>query len=98
MAYSTSNPPKLLMPSFTNVSGESSVWTYSTTDAATTVDTSGYITNGGALGMKAGDIVLVTVTGTGAITSHRVVSVSATAPGAVDLGDGTAVGSSTNSD
>lgn len=98
MAYSTSNPPRLITPSFTNVSGECSIWSYSTADTAATVDTSGYITNGGALGMKVGDLVLVTVTGTGVITSHRVVSVSATAPGAVDLGDGTAIGATTNTD
>lgn len=98
MAYSTSTPPRLLLPSFTDESGESSLWTYSTADTAATVDTTGYITNGGALGMKVGDIVLVTVTGTGVITSHRVVTVSATAPGAVDLGDGTTIGSGTNTD
>jgi hypothetical protein len=98
MAYSTANPPRMILPSFTNSSGESSLWTYSTADTAATVDTTGYITNGGALGMKVGDIVNVTVTGTGVITAHRVVTVSATAPGAVDLSDGTVIGSATNTD
>lgn len=98
MAYSTSAPPRLRVPSFTNVSGEIGVWDYSTADTAATVDTTGYITNGGALGMKVGDLVNVTVTGTGVVTSHRVVTVSSTAPGAVDLSDGTVIGSGTNSD
>lgn len=98
MAYATSNPPKLTSPSFTNVLGEIGIWTYYSADTAATVDTSGYITNGGALGMKVGDIVRVTVSGTGAVSEHRVVTVSATAPGAVDLGDGAVVGSATNTD
>lgn len=98
MPYSTSTPPRLLAPSFTNVTGEMSLWGYDTTDTAATVDTAGYITNGGALGMKVGDLMYCTVTGTGVITTHRVVTVAATAPGAVNLGDGTVVGSATNTD
>lgn len=98
MAYSTATPPRLRVPSFTNVSGEINVWDYDTADTAATCDTTGYITNGGALGMKAGDLVNITVTGTGVITSHRVVTVSSTAPGAVDLADGVVVGSGTNTD
>lgn len=98
MAYSTSSPPKLVTPSFTNVSGEVSLWSYTSADTAATVDTTGYITNGGALGMKVGDLVIVTVSGTGAVGTHRVVTVSSTAPGAVDLGDTTVIGSATNTD
>lgn len=98
MTYATTNPPRLRVPSFTNVSGEIGIWDYASADTAATIDTSGYITNGGALGMKVGDLVFVTVTGTGVVTSHRVVTVSSTAPGAVDLSDGVSIGSVTNTD
>jgi len=95
MSYLTSNPPRLLTPAFT---GSGNVWYYSSADAATTVDTSGYITNGGNLGIKVGDVVIVNDTGTPLITTHQVISVSTTAPGAVDLSNGTTIGASTNSD
>lgn len=100
MAYSTSNPPLLVSPSFTNVSGESSLWTYASTDGASTVDASGYITNGGALGMKVGDLVRVTDTDASPVivTTHRVVTVSSTYPGAVDLSNGDTTVTGTNSD
>jgi len=96
MSYSTSSPPSLFTMGPLASAGRQ--WFYSTADTAATVDTSGYITNGGDLGMKVGDLVYVQVTGTGVITTHRVVTVSSTAPGAVDLGDGTTVGSATNTD
>lgn len=95
MAYSTSNPPELVT---SNISGSHQRWMYTTADAAATVDASGYITNGGALGMNVGDLVEVIDTNLGIITEHRVVTVSATYPGAVNLSDGVVVGSSTNSD
>jgi hypothetical protein len=53
MAYSTSNPPVLVRQDIGNQG--SSVWALSGTDSAATVDTTGYITNGGALGMKVND-------------------------------------------
>lgn len=100
MAYSTSAPPRLVtsggLYGVAATGGQN--WFYSTADTAATVDTTGYITNGGDLGMKVGDLVNVQVTGTGVVTSHRVVTVSATAPGAVDLSDGTIVGVTTNTD
>jgi len=95
MSYSTSSPPRLLTPAFT---GAGNIWYYSSADAAATVDTSGYITNGGNLGMKVGDVVIVNDTATPLITTHQVISVSSTAPGAVDLSNGTTIGASTNSD
>lgn len=99
MSYSTSNPPKLLTPSFDNTANTCATWSYVSTDGASTVDASGYITNGGDLGMKVGDLVYVTDSDASPVvtTIHRVVSVSSTAPGAVDLADGVTVGS-TNSD
>lgn len=87
MAYATSNPPKLLMGAFTQGNGPS-IWSYDSTDAAADVDAPGYVTNGEALGMVAGDIVLVTDTNASPviITSHRVTEVNA--DGSVDISQG----------
>lgn len=78
MAYSTSNPPRLKTPSFTNTSGESSTWTYASTDAATDVDVPGYFTNAKQLGIKAGDLIEVTDTDASPVivTLHRAISYS----------------------
>lgn len=96
MAYSTSAPPVLITQAIAGLR----IWYHTAADATATVDTSGYITNGGNLGMKAGDIVYHkdSTTNATALTMHKVVTVSATAPGAVDLSDGTVVGSATNTD
>lgn len=86
MAYVTTNPPQLVMGSVGGVGSQ--VWSYKSTDANTVVDGASYITNGGALGMRAGDIVIVTDTDAAAgakVTVHGVDTVSATYPGAVDL-------------
>jgi hypothetical protein len=98
MAYSTSNPPRLVVPSFTNVSGEIGLWDYSSTDAGTSVDASGYITNAKSLGMKAGDIVRVTDTDASpvTVTSHRVVAINT--DGSADLTDGNTFIVGTNTD
>lgn len=103
MAYSTATPPSLILPAFAGggAAGQgTSLWTYQTTDAYTVVNNSGYITNGGALGMKVGDIVLNTNTSASPPTvySHRVVTVSATYPGAVDLDDGVQIAGTGNAD
>jgi len=95
MAYSTSNPPKLVMGTFGPTGGN--VWAYSSTDAASVVRVTGYITNGGDLGMKKGDIVIVTDSDAAAgaiVTIHGVDSVSTTAPGAVNLTDAYAAANS----
>lgn len=98
MAYSTSNPPRLVLPSFTNVSGEMGIWQYDSTDAAATVDADGYITNGKALGMKVGDLVQVTDTDASPVivTTHRVVAVNSN--GSVDLSNGDTTVTGTDSD
>lgn len=73
-------------------------WSYRSTDAASTVDGAGYITDALAKGMKVGDLVEVQDTDNAYLTSvHVVVSVNATT-GVGDLSDGTTIGSSTNSD
>jgi hypothetical protein len=96
MAYSTSTPPILINQP---IAGPRQ-WYHTSADATAAVDASGFITNGGALGMKVNDIVIHkdSTTDATAATMHKVVSVSTTYPGAVDLGDGTVIGSATNSD
>jgi hypothetical protein len=88
MAYSTSNPPRLLLQSL-NGTG-TSLWSYSSTDAAATVDAANYITNGGSLGLKVGDVVYVTDTDASPVitTVHQV---SATGDGTTDLNDLTTI-------
>lgn len=93
MAYSTSNPPRIVVPSFT---GQGNIWAYSSSDVMTGVDLTGYIANGDDLGMIAGDLVLVRDTINIKTSMHYVVSV--TASSAADLSDGTVVGSSANAD
>lgn len=97
MAYSTSNPPVLVTQGGIDGS-KSSIWYLSGTDATTTVDGSGYITNGGDLGMAVGDLVMYHKTDSYTLSTFYVKTVSATAPGAVDLADATTVGSGTNTD
>jgi|GEM_PF-2744106 len=75
-------------------------WHHTSADATATVDGASFITDGGDKGMKAADIVYHkdSTTNATALTMHKVVTVSATAPGVVDLSDGTVVGSATNTD
>lgn len=87
MAYSTSNPPSLMIQ---EVGGGRRIWSYRSTDAAATVDGANYITNGGSLGMKVGDLVFVTDTDASPVitTLHQV---SATGDGTTDLNDLTTI-------
>ncbi len=96
--YSASTPPVLLVPSFDG-SGPA-IWTYLNTDAASVMDASGYITNGGAIGMRVNDLVLVVDTDASPplASTLTVVTVSSTYPGAVDLSNGVTVGGGSNSD
>jgi hypothetical protein len=55
MAYSTTNPPALVMQSIGGYGP--SFWAYKSSDTAATVCGSSYFSNGDALHMKAGDIV-----------------------------------------
>jgi hypothetical protein len=74
------------------------LWSYRSEDPAATVDTAGYITNGGALGMRVGDLVSVVDTNDSPpdIRLMAVNSVSATYPGAVDLQDTTSADTDTD--
>lgn len=75
MAYAATNPPTLTSQ---RVGGGGAVWTYLSTDVHTDVDAAGYFTNGDALGMKVGDVVLVIETDNSyAQTTHSVTAVTA---------------------
>lgn len=92
MPYSTSNPPRLISQGVGGLG--SKIWVYeSTADAAATVDTSGYFTNGYDLGMRAGDVVIANLSQL--VSSFTVLTATTTA---VDLGNGTTIGSTANSD
>jgi hypothetical protein len=55
MAYSTSNPPKVLAP---RVGGDGpALWTFKHTDDDATINGASYVSNGDDLGMKEGDFV-----------------------------------------
>jgi lipid-binding SYLF domain-containing protein len=75
MAYAASNPPTL---NSQRVGGGGAIWTYLSTDVSTDVDAAGYFTNGDALGMKVGDVVLVIETDNSYLqTTHSVTAVTA---------------------
>jgi hypothetical protein len=80
--------------------GAPAIWTHESTDAAALVQVSGYITDGGSRGMKVGDLVLHTDNDASPpLTSTlKVVTVSATYPGAVDLANTVALSGATNTD
>ncbi|MBA2707821.1 MAG: hypothetical protein H0U59_08475 [Gemmatimonadaceae bacterium] len=88
MAYSTAAPPKLVVSSIGGSGVQ--VWTYASTDAAAVVDGANYITDGGSLGLKVGDVMYVTDTDASPVitTVHQV---SATGDGTTDLNDLTTI-------
>lgn len=75
MAYSTSNPPFLMIPS---IGGKSALWGYSSTDGSTSVIATGYFTDGKALGMKVEDILFTTVSSSSSMLWAKVTTVSST--------------------
>ena len=91
MAYSTSNPPALLL---SQLGGTFKVFFYSSTDAASVVDASSYFSDGQKHGMIVDDLVIVRNTTSHIITGHLVQSLS-TATKGVDLGNGTTIATST---
>lgn len=93
MTYSTSAPPALL---YGSLPGAPRFWTHSSADAGTAADADGFITNGVALGMQVNDIVFHRNTGDNVVTTHRVAARNSN--GSVDLADGTAFASGTDSD
>ena len=73
MAYATTNPPVLLIGT---IGSELRVWGYTSTDVDSDVNAADYFSNGDALGMQAGDIVLVKDTTTPKASFHYVSSVT----------------------
>jgi len=81
MAYSTSTAPGKVAQK--NGSNGATLWVYKSADSFATVAVAGYITNGDALGMQVGDLVLVVDTGN---SVSRLTTVAAvTSGGAADL-------------
>lgn len=75
MAYATTNPPKLMVP---RIGTGTALWAYTSTDIHTTVVGADYFSNGDALGMKVGDVVMVSKsTATLGTTVHYVSVVTA---------------------
>lgn len=95
MAYSTSNPPSLVVSGIGGTQNRR-MWMYVSTDSAATARVSGYFTNGYELGMRAGDLVFLVDTDASPIASQIHIVTSAVA-GTVDLSDGVAV-TATDSD
>ena len=97
MAYATTDKFICL---FGGIAGAPNFWYHESADALATVNTSGFITDGTPKGVKVGDYVIHR--DTTAITSdtsmHKVQTVSATYPGAVDLSDGTVIAAGANAD
>ena len=93
MAYSTATPPAMMVPAPNTTAP--SWWSYWSTDAATVVRVTGYITNGDDLGMKVGDIVIQSSSDATVFHIYGVESV--TSGGAADLSDGQAI-SATDTD
>jgi hypothetical protein len=55
MAYSTSNPPVLMVPS---IGARPAIWVYKSTHLSTDTVAAGFFTNGAALGLKVADVVV----------------------------------------
>lgn len=95
MAYSTSNPP--VLQSSAIGSAPKRIWSYTSTDPTATVDGAGYFTNGYALGIRQGDLLILHDTTTGIVSSLTCLAATAGST-TVDFGAGTTIGSTTNAD
>ena len=87
MAYEVANPPFLIGQ---GVAGSRKLWMYADDDAVATVDGAGYFTNGYALGMRAGDILISVDTDASPI-SASIHIVNAATSASVDLSNGVAI-------
>jgi hypothetical protein len=75
MSYATTNPPKCMVP---RVGGGQALWLYTSTDIHTDVDGTDYFSDGDALGMKVGDVLIaVKSDATIGATLHSVQTVTA---------------------
>jgi len=91
MGYSTAKPPIKITKSVAD--GGTSIWVLTGTDTAATVNTAGYISNAGDLGMKVADTVLYTQTGVTPLV-QTLLTVQAITAGAADLTDGQGISGS----
>lgn len=73
MTYATTNPPALIGQSLAG----GGLWLYKSADDDATVNGTDYFSNGEALGMKVGDIVLVIDTATPKGSLHFVSAIDA---------------------
>lgn len=101
MAYATTDRLELLGKSPLAAAGR--CWYHESADALATVNTAGFITDGGVKGLKVGDYVqhLDTTAATGDLSMHRVLTVGAITSaldGVVDLTDGTVIAAGANAD
>jgi hypothetical protein len=92
MSYSATTAQPFLIAGAIGASPR--LWMYASADDSTTVDGSGYFTDGYTLGMRDGDLCLVYYSTSKKWYGHTV-TVSGTT---VDLADGTVIGLNTNSD
>lgn len=95
MAYTSAN---LVCVSYAPLTGAGQLWQHTSADTGAQAQVSGFITDGGAKGMRVGDLVQHTNSGTKIVSTHRVMTVSSTYPGVVDLSDSTTTASGTNTD
>jgi hypothetical protein len=72
MAYSETNPPRLIAEDLSGNGGQAKLWFYVSTDAETAFDDTDYITNADELGMVTGNFVLVVDTTNGLSTIAQV--------------------------
>lgn len=98
MAYATTDP--LICMTTAALAVGPRIYYHESADALAAVNTTGFITDGGDKGLNVGDFVmhLDTTAATGDLSMHRVLTVSATNPGAVDLTDGTVIAAGANAD
>lgn len=82
MAYATSNPPKQITRGIG--AGCPSLWVYTSTDVHTAVAAADYFSNGSALGLRVGDVMLVSKSSATIGTTMHYVSV-VTADGAASI-------------
>lgn len=96
MAYSVNDPLICLTTAALAVGPR--MWYHESADDSAAADADGFITDGIAKGLNAGDILLHRDTGTNIITAHRVFASTVAPTTAVDLGNGTTFCSGTNGD
>lgn len=94
MAYSTSNPPRLV---WSGIGKGPRHWVMEGTDANTAVQVSGYITNAKTLGLRAGDTLTYVKTDASPVAAWLYIVSAINSNGSGDLSNGLAI-TATNSD